>query len=158
MNKFRKPHGGNREGGGFDRKGGRPSFGGRPPFQRDGNRGFGSGEKYDAICAHCGKACQVPFRPNGKKPVYCKDCFNRDRAAMPQNTFGPVNAPPVNAPRLQTEDTKIDELKRQVNALNIKIDRVLEIVTTRKATEERPVQSEPKVKALPAKKKLARKK
>jgi CxxC-x17-CxxC domain-containing protein len=28
-----------------------------------------------ATCANCGKACEVPFKPAGDKPVYCKDCF-----------------------------------------------------------------------------------
>lgn len=30
---------------------------------------------YDAICASCGLAIQVPFKPDGKRPVYCKDCL-----------------------------------------------------------------------------------
>ncbi len=30
---------------------------------------------YDAVCAGCGMDTQVPFQPNGSKPVYCRDCF-----------------------------------------------------------------------------------
>jgi CxxC-x17-CxxC domain-containing protein len=30
---------------------------------------------HEAICASCGKTCEVPFRPTGEKPVYCDDCF-----------------------------------------------------------------------------------
>lgn len=29
-----------------------------------------------AVCAECGKACEVPFKPTGDRPVYCKDCFS----------------------------------------------------------------------------------
>lgn len=34
-------------------------------------------EMYDAVCASCGVETQVPFKPNGLKPVYCRDCFQR---------------------------------------------------------------------------------
>lgn len=29
-----------------------------------------------AICANCHKECEVPFKPTGDRPVYCKDCFS----------------------------------------------------------------------------------
>lgn len=32
-------------------------------------------EMYPATCARCGKETTVPFKPNGEKPVYCKDCY-----------------------------------------------------------------------------------
>jgi len=28
-----------------------------------------------AICADCNKECEVPFKPSGDRPVYCKECF-----------------------------------------------------------------------------------
>lgn len=30
---------------------------------------------YKAVCADCNKACEVPFKPSGDRPVYCKECF-----------------------------------------------------------------------------------
>jgi len=27
------------------------------------------------ICADCNKECEIPFKPSGDRPVYCKDCF-----------------------------------------------------------------------------------
>jgi CxxC-x17-CxxC domain-containing protein len=30
-------------------------------------------------CASCGQDTQVPFKPTGSKPVYCRDCFNKQR-------------------------------------------------------------------------------
>jgi CxxC-x17-CxxC domain-containing protein len=41
----------------------------------------GAREMFAATCASCGKEAQVPFRPNGTKPVYCSDCFRTQRAA-----------------------------------------------------------------------------
>jgi len=32
-------------------------------------------QMYDAICAMCGLAIQVPFKPDGSRPVYCKECL-----------------------------------------------------------------------------------
>lgn len=30
---------------------------------------------HKAVCAECNKACEVPFKPSGDRPVYCKECF-----------------------------------------------------------------------------------
>ena len=30
---------------------------------------------FDAVCAKCGQDCQVPFKPNGRKEVFCSKCF-----------------------------------------------------------------------------------
>lgn len=32
---------------------------------------------HDAVCAQCGCNTQVPFKPNGEKPVYCRECFSQ---------------------------------------------------------------------------------
>ena len=42
--------------------------------------GFNSSprEMHKATCADCGKECEVPFKPNGKKPVLCKECYIKD--------------------------------------------------------------------------------
>jgi len=34
-------------------------------------------EMHTATCADCKKECQVPFKPSGDRPVYCKDCFSK---------------------------------------------------------------------------------
>jgi len=45
------------------------------------SRGYDRGprEMFSATCASCGREAQVPFRPNGTKPVYCSDCFTAQR-------------------------------------------------------------------------------
>jgi CxxC-x17-CxxC domain-containing protein len=40
----------------------------------------GPREMFSATCASCGREAQVPFRPNGTKPVYCSDCFQKQRS------------------------------------------------------------------------------
>lgn len=34
-------------------------------------------EMHDVICAGCGVQTQVPFKPSGGRPVYCRECFQR---------------------------------------------------------------------------------
>ena len=51
--------------------GSRPMGGGGAP------RSTGPREMFEATCASCGTATQVPFKPTGARPVYCRDCFRR---------------------------------------------------------------------------------
>lgn len=48
-----------------------------------GNRGYSSGprEMFKATCSACGGVAEVPFQPRGDKPVYCRDCFQKQRSA-----------------------------------------------------------------------------
>jgi len=76
--------GGRSEGRGYG--GGRGGYGGGRGGYGGGRGGFGGGrdrerrplEMHEAICAKCGKQCEVPFKPTGDKPVYCRECFNKD--------------------------------------------------------------------------------
>lgn len=34
---------------------------------------------YNVTCASCGKPAQVPFKPTGDRPVYCRDCYMEQR-------------------------------------------------------------------------------
>lgn len=42
-----------------------------------GGGGYGRPERqfYDVQCAACGQMTQVPFRPKGDRPVYCRSCY-----------------------------------------------------------------------------------
>lgn len=57
------------------------------------------GAKYDdrsrernftqAVCSKCGKECELPFRPTGDRPVYCRDCFSARNDSGPfKGKFG----------------------------------------------------------------------
>ena len=63
----------NRDGGGYG-GGSRGGYGG------GGSYGRPQRQMFDAVCAGCGINTQVPFEPNGSKPVYCRDCFQQSRA------------------------------------------------------------------------------
>ena len=48
-------------------------------YQSGGGGGYGGGprEMHKATCEECKKECEVPFKPSGDRPVYCKDCFSK---------------------------------------------------------------------------------
>ncbi len=56
----------------------------RPPEQRPGR------PMYSVVCYDCKKNTEIPFKPNGDRPVYCKECFGKRRSG---------NAPKVNEPK-----------------------------------------------------------
>lgn len=63
----------------FNKKfsGGKPF--GKPGFKKyDKKSDKGPVALHAATCSKCGDSCQVPFKPNGKKPIFCSNCFVRD--------------------------------------------------------------------------------
>lgn len=122
--------------GGFKKKsfGTRPSFGARPSYASKGSRpSFGardtSGplEMHQAECNSCHKMCEVPFKPNGKKPVYCRDCFREGEAAH----AAPARA---TAPGTST-DNGYGDLKKQFAVLNTKLDRLAAAIEAQTASQ-----------------------
>jgi CxxC-x17-CxxC domain-containing protein len=75
--------------------GGGSSYGGGGGGSRGGYSGGGAGggrggysgggassgprQMFPATCASCGKPTEVPFKPSGSRPVYCRDCFQAQR-------------------------------------------------------------------------------
>jgi len=47
--------------------------------RRNQNR-RGQREMFPTICAACGMETEVPFRPTEDRPVYCKECFEQQKA------------------------------------------------------------------------------
>ena len=37
-------------------------------------------QMFSAVCAECGKETEVPFEPREGRPVYCSECFSKNRA------------------------------------------------------------------------------
>jgi CxxC-x17-CxxC domain-containing protein len=49
---------------------------------RSGHRGGfdrGPREMHKIKCSDCGKEAEVPFKPDGDRPVFCRDCFQKHR-------------------------------------------------------------------------------
>ena len=44
-----------------------------------GGGGYRQRQMHPAVCASCGKDCEVPFEPRNGRPVYCSDCYSTAR-------------------------------------------------------------------------------
>lgn len=62
------------------------------PSHQQGNNNHKEKTMYKAVCADCQKECEVPFKPKGDRPVYCKECFSKRRNARMQGN-GPSKIP-----------------------------------------------------------------
>jgi CxxC-x17-CxxC domain-containing protein len=49
-----------------------------------GGYGGGSSTMYEAVCASCGGTARVPFQPRQDRPVYCSDCFSKQKPSRPR--------------------------------------------------------------------------
>jgi CxxC-x17-CxxC domain-containing protein len=70
----------------------RPDVVQRPPERRPDNI-HRERILHKAICAECNKECEVPFRPSGDRPVYCKECFAKRRNDARSAKGKPVERP-----------------------------------------------------------------
>lgn len=123
--------GGGRSGGGFKK----PSFG-RGALQGGGFRGgpkrdFSAPlEMHQATCVDCGKMCEVPFRPNGKKPVFCRDCFasKREDSSRSFSHTSPNARPSFRSNSSEGGERQGNDLKNQVELLHSKVDALTRMI------------------------------
>jgi CxxC-x17-CxxC domain-containing protein len=91
-------------------------------------------------CNECGNVAEVPFKPTGEKPVFCNDCFGGKKETSSRSFDTRFDSrtdrkPAANTstysstPRAESKpDPRIGELKSQVEALNSKMDRIIEMI------------------------------
>lgn len=143
----------------------RGGFGGggfKKPWENRGDKprgGFGGDrgdrgpvEMHSATCSNCNKQCEVPFRPNGTKPVYCKDCFSSMKGAdergprdggerggfgsrqdshsgRPERSDRPAySAPRVDAGNTANLQAQIDKLAKKVDGLAVSLDYAIQLL------------------------------
>ncbi len=106
----------------------------RTSVGRSTNRGGGDfrgpKEMHNASCADCGKHCEVPFRPNGKKPVFCLNCFGKNGGQVSTNHFSnkPTGDFKPFAPKLPNDSKKFDELSQQLKAVHDTLHKLVGLV------------------------------
>ncbi len=116
--------------GGGRREGGRPSFSSKSWGDKRGGGGA-SVSMHKAVCSECGKTCEVPFKPTGDKPVYCKECFGEKKNVgfreerAPKREYASDRSP---ARATQESNVGSNDTKKQLDALNAKLDRLIQTV------------------------------
>ncbi len=97
--KFRDKSSSRSSGGKFGRRdsfsSGRDSsskFGDRPEkrfdkgsFAKEKSSGF---TVHETVCDKCGEKCDVPFKPTGGKPIYCRSCFRQNNSGSSDRGTG----------------------------------------------------------------------
>ncbi len=149
----------------------------KPRFEnRGGERQSGRGDRpaaemFTATCSSCQKSCEVPFRPNGEKPVYCSACFGKmrddnerggerndfrsDRREKP--AFVKSDRPAFNHGHTEERSKDLEAIRLHLAKIELQLNRVLEFVNPPqpkavKAPDE-SVLSETEVKTIEAPKK-----
>ncbi len=80
-----------------------------------------SKEPHKTTCDGCHAPCEVPFKPNGKKPVYCRNCYKG------KETTTAFSGQPFSRPTEYKDDGSTD-LKKQFTILNTKLDRLISAI------------------------------
>jgi CxxC-x17-CxxC domain-containing protein len=48
-------------------------------FMEDESKDRFGREMHKVKCSDCGKDTDVPFKPSGDRPVYCRECYQKHR-------------------------------------------------------------------------------
>jgi CxxC-x17-CxxC domain-containing protein len=75
---------------------------------------------YNAVCSTCGNNCEVPFKPSGKKPILCQQCFDKTRGKSFSN----------NAFRKKDHRSGESLNSQQFDIINGKLDKILYLITS----------------------------
>lgn len=125
-----------------DKRGGGKSFGGgrsfdrKPSFGGQGGRGgksFGGpktwerGPMHTATCGKCGNECQVPFKPNGSRPVLCNFCFRQDGGPEQKFADKPFrgNSSFGEKRSFSPERSASPNIEQQLREINEKLDTII---------------------------------
>lgn len=117
----------------------------KPRYSDNKERGDNFNKKdvqlFKTNCTTCGKSCEVPFKPDGTKPVLCRDCFatknssptnmstNRERFT-PNELAGHSPARNFVKPIDSTNASKqYDALLKQLSVVETKINNILELIS-----------------------------
>jgi CxxC-x17-CxxC domain-containing protein len=81
-------------------------------------------ELTEVICYKCGKKCEVPFKPDRSKPVYCRECFKGNDSSRrtrpdafksrgrPSGNFRPRETPNISSGEFAKINQKLDKIMK----------------------------------------------
>lgn len=114
----------------FDKRMERPRFEDSRGGQNRGPRSFGDEkESFEVDCDDCGVRTTVPFKPNGKKLVFCRDCFNKE-----ENGAGGSSERPAKAERRPSGNDF--QVLDQLRAINLKLDTLMKLANKQAPPDE----------------------
>lgn len=127
-----------------------------------GRRDQGGGHSFDrpremtkVTCSNCGKETEVPFKPTGDRPVYCRECFakmgGRDRRDNRDSR------PPFR--KLDDNRTRGPGNNVELSEINAKLDTLIKLLSPKPEEKIHSADRSGQLSVeLPAKKKVVAKK
>jgi CxxC-x17-CxxC domain-containing protein len=105
------------------------STGGRFDNRESGGSDRRSGplEFHETTCAKCGKTCEVPFKPNGTKPIYCRDCFQKPDSFGSRDSYAPRRSSSYEPRARSSErsDSGPSATSGELDKINKKLDKIM---------------------------------
>ncbi|MGV8151230.1 MAG: CxxC-x17-CxxC domain-containing protein [Candidatus Woesearchaeota archaeon] len=91
------------------------------------NTGF---QLHHAICDKCGRDCDIPFKPTGGKPIYCRSCFRANDSEKPskQNNNYDKRRPnnyTESRDRFEQRGTPQSVTAEDIEKINKKLDKII---------------------------------
>jgi CxxC-x17-CxxC domain-containing protein len=72
----------------------------------------------------CHRACEVPFYPNGSKPIFCSTCFDKN-GGRESKRFNGMSPTPRHAPSPSYGGGSDSGVAEQLKKINAKLDLIL---------------------------------
>ncbi|HIH32522.1 TPA: hypothetical protein HA235_07495 [Candidatus Woesearchaeota archaeon] len=98
--------------------------------RRDLGSKDGGFQLHHATCDKCGRPCDVPFKPTGNKPIYCRSCFRENssfESNRGSNSFNRSESRGKYNDRPESRNTSSSEDLEKINRKLDKIMRALKI-------------------------------
>jgi len=174
MNNFK---GGGFKNGGLKFGGKKKSGGTQSRDSRDNRPARPAPEMFSATCTDCNKRCDVPFKPSSDKPVYCSACFGMKKSANESrgqdNNRGREDrgshnertdftrpqreqrSPSYDNTRGRSDDG-IADLKKQITGLELKLNRILDLINPPMPSQKESLPEKKKVVAKVSPKKVTK--
>lgn len=108
-----------------NRSGGGRSFGRRDFNRNDRGGSGGDRQMFKTVCSNCGKECEVPFRPNGSKPVYCSECFEKQGGGNDRGD----SRPRFENRSFESRGGSQPQNSAQLDAISAKLDQIIKLLT-----------------------------
>ncbi|MBP6914039.1 type IV secretion system DNA-binding domain-containing protein [Candidatus Parcubacteria bacterium] len=78
-------------------------------------------ELHDAVCQSCGKKFKAPFKPDGKRPVYCKTCLkNKEEGSASFNSLPTISLKESAKDFVPLVKKKEEGTKKEIDLIGLK--------------------------------------
>lgn len=78
-------------------------------------------ELHDAVCQSCGKKFKAPFKPDGKRPVYCKTCLkNKEESSSSFNSLPTISLKESAKDFVPLVKKKEESTKKEIDLVGLK--------------------------------------